>query len=124
MKLKNITTKKIKKLLKIQKQAAPNSEAVRAFEKELLCREIEQNKRFLSLKALATRLELPEKYLFELTKAGIIPFINIKGKVTYDWVGVVDSLARLNIKDRNIDRVIFLYEKLKGIHRDTPKSKK
>jgi len=116
MKLNEISTKKLKKLLEVQKQTAPNSEAVQTFEKELMRREIRQIKRYLNLEALAAKLGLPQSYLSELAKAGAIPFLSVNGGMKFDWVGVVDSLARLNPKDRDISRVILLYEKIKGLH--------
>lgn len=123
MKLSEISTRKLKKLLEVQKQTAPNSEAVRTFEKELMRREIERSKRYLSLEALAARLELPKKYLSGLAKSGAIPFLDIKGKMVFDLIGVVDSLARLNPQDQNIDKVRALYERMKGIQNANKKIK-
>lgn len=95
------------------------------FDKQVIDQLIHPEKnRYLSLEALAKRLGLPEKYLNELAKAGAIPFFNIKSQMQFDLVGVVDSLARLNPKDVDISKAIFLYERLKGIYSGTAKSEK
>lgn len=79
--------------------------------------------RYLTLKALAVKLGLPENYLGQLAKSGAIPFLSPDGKMMFDWVGVVDSLARLNPQDKNIDKVIFLYEELRGLHHNVTAKK-
>lgn len=74
-----------------------------------------ENSRFLNLKTLAVKLGLPEKYLSKLAQVGAIPFFNVNSEIMFDLLGVVDSLARLNPQDQNIDKVLSLYEKLKGL---------
>lgn len=122
MKLNEIPTRKLKRMLTLQKKEMPDSNAVRAFERELYRREgVAEVVRdeFLSLKALAIRLEIPEEYLTKLAKHGVIPsHVDSEGQLMFRLISVIDCLVKLNPKDQNISKTFSLYKILMGFHNE------
>ncbi len=54
---------------------------------------------YLALDAMATRLALPKTYLRRLAKDGILPHLNINGRLRFDETAVREALRDLARRD-------------------------
>jgi excisionase family DNA binding protein len=54
---------------------------------------------YLSLESLAAYLGLPENYLRRMAKAGIIPSLNVSGRLRFDLAAVKEALIDYQRKE-------------------------
>ena len=74
-------------------------------DQELSCRLCQLNQhmdtiiQYLSLESLAAYLGLPENYLRRMAKAGIIPSLNVSGRLRFDLAAVKEALIDYQRKE-------------------------